>query len=464
MAPVHFSKKSLFSLLSVILAGSLTACSARPPGSSSAVSAARDYALAEAAYPKSAPYPDEGAYTNAATGEIKESFYDAYNAWNEERRERFEQAASYEGKLTGFLQKSIPQFLSGQEAENRIYSPLNVYLALGMLAELTDGNSRRQILDLLGADSIRELRSLAAALWNANYCNDGATTSILASSLWLSQDVKFVPSTLEQLADTYYASSYQGQMGSEELNKALEAWLNEQTGGLLEEQASGIELDADTVLALAATIYFRAKWGSEFSEGNTSQEIFHGPEQDIPCDFMYQSGSQEYYWGDKFSATAKYLENGGAMWFLLPNEGVSVDKLLEDEETMRFLTEKENWENQMYLTVNLSVPKFDAASDLDLIADLKALGITDVFDSAVSDFSPAAKDAEGLFLSQAKHAARVAIDEKGCIAAAYTVMAVCGAGAPPHEEIDFVVNRPFLFAITGSDGLPLFIGVVNRPK
>ena len=152
------------------------------------------------------------------------------------------------------------------------------------------------------------------------------------------------------------------------------------------------------------------------------------------------------------------------MWFLLPDEGVSVDELLKDEETMRFLTEKENWENQMYLTVNLSVPKFDAASDLDLIADLKALGITDVFDSAVSDFSPAAKDAEGLFLSQAKHAARVAIDEKGCIAAAYTVMAVCGAGAPPHEEIDFVVNRPFLFAITGSDGLPLFIGVVNRPK
>ena len=460
MIHTHFPKGPLFTILSLLLTGSLAACSASGPQArdGSAVKV-----LAEPSYPQMASYPNEDAYTDSSTGEIKEDFYDAYDAWNGDRRAQLDQAAAYEGKLTGFLRKSIPQFLSGQGEGNRIYSPLNVYLALGMLAELTDGNSRGQILDLLGADSIQELRTLASALWNANYCNDGASTSILASSLWLNQDVSFVPSAMEQLAKAYYASSYQGEMGTEELNKALQTWLNEQTGGLLEEQASGLGLEADTVLALATTIYFRGKWASEFSEGRTSQEVFHGPEQELTCDFMHQSDSREYYWGDKFSAASKSFESGGAMWFLLPDEGISADELLKDEEAMDFLLEREGWENHKALIVNLSVPKFDVASDLNLVADLQALGVKDVFDSEVSDFSPSVKDMEGLFVSKVNHAARVAIDEEGCIAAAYTVMAVCGAGMPPEEEVDFVLNRPFLFAITGNDGLPLFVGVVNQP-
>lgn len=68
-----------------------------------------------------------------------------------------------------------------------------------------------------------------------------------------------------------------------------------------------------------------------------------------------------------------------------------------------------------------------------------------------------------IFLSKADHAARVAIDEEGVTAAAYTVMMMAGTAAPPEEEMDFVLDRPFLFAITGADGLPLFVGVVNRP-
>ena len=55
------------------------------------------------------------------------------------------------------------------------------------------------------------------------------------------------------------------------------------------------------------------------------------------------------------------------------------------------------------------------------------------------------------------------MDEKGVTAAAYTVMAVCGTGMPMGDEIDFVLDRPFLFAITGGDGLPLFVGIVNQP-
>ena len=58
---------------------------------------------------------------------------------------------------------------------------------------------------------------------------------------------------------------------------------------------------------------------------------------------------------------------------------------------------------------------------------------------------------------------RGAIDGEGGTAAAYTVMAMAGATPPPEEEGDFVLDRPFLFAVTSQDGLPLFVGIVHQP-
>ena len=151
------------------------------------------------------------------------------------------------------------------------------------------------------------------------------------------------------------------------------------------------------------------------------------------------------------------------MWFILPDEGKTVDDLLADEEVMDMILTGGMWENSKILTVHQRIVKFDVSSQLDLSDGLQALGVTDVFDGAVSDFSPMT-DMDGQYLSQATHGARVTIDEEGCTAAAYTVMPVCGAAEPPEEEIDFVLDRPFLFVITGEDGLPLFIGTVCQPE
>ncbi|MGM9608258.1 MAG: serpin family protein [Oscillospiraceae bacterium] len=428
---------------------------AAEPGVSPAVStkpgpsvAALAHTIAAAEYPEMAQYPGEDG---------------DYSAWwkGVQAQQRPE---GYADGLEGFFTGSIREFLSGAGDENRVYSPVNVYMALAMLAELTDGNSRAQILDLLGSGSIEAVRAQASDVWNANYCDDGLVTSVLASSVWLNENVSYVQETMDTLAEVYYASSYQGEMGSEEFNKALQDWLNQQTGGLLEEQAGQIEMNANTILALATTIYFRAQWADEFSENRTQPDVFHANAGDVTCDFMNRSDYQAYYWGGKFSAVALSLQNAGNMWLILPDEGVGVDALLQDEQAMEFLLSDGEWESNKFMTVNLSVPKFDVTSQLDLIGGLKALGVTDVFDAEVSDFSPMTRDVDGLYVSQAQHDARVTIDEEGCTAAAYTVIAVDAGGfLPPEEEIDFVLDRPFLFAITGADGVPLFVGVVNRP-
>lgn len=427
------------------------------------------FAVALAEYPEMPALPNEEEFFDPETGVWDGEAYDRqYTPWWEAQRARWkDRPEDYAAGLEGFFAAGIRQFLGDAEGENRVCSPVNLCMSLAILAELTGGESRQQILDLLAQPDLQTLRAQAAAIWRANYCDDGGTTSVLANSLWLNQGVSFVPSTLETLARDYRASSYQGEMGSEDFDQALRDWVNQQTGGLLEAQSAGLRLDPDTVLALASTVYFRAKWQDEFSESGTAPQTFHSPAGDLTCDFLHESDSGFYFWGERFSAVSRHLENyGGTMWFLLPDEGVTAEELLEDPQVMEFLlmnAKWENWSDNKCLIINLALPKFDVSSDLDLLPGLRALGITDVFDPSASDFSPMAKEAEGIRVSQAEHAARVAIDEEGVAAAAYTVMPAPGAGMPPEEEVDFVLDRPFLFAITGEDGLPLFAGLVNRP-
>ena len=152
------------------------------------------------------------------------------------------------------------------------------------------------------------------------------------------------------------------------------------------------------------------------------------------------------------------------MWLILPDEGVTPEELLSTGEAMDFLQQNANeYENQKSLMIHLSVPKFDISSDLEISRQLEALGITDIFVPGTANFTPIIPENDGGYVSQVKHAARVAIDEEGVTAAAFTMIARCGAGMPPKDEMDFTLDRPFLFVIESQDGLPLFAGIVNQP-
>lgn len=414
--------------------------------------------LFKAEYPEMVQYP---------VNEDQTYSYEDYEAWMNCKAERRPESKEYQNGIREFYEITMQEFLKDTQGENMVYSPLNVYMALAMLAETTDGESRQQILDLLHTDSVDTLRNNAGILWNANYCDDGTVNSLLASSVWLDDKISYNENILKTLADNYYASSFRGTMGSAKYNKMLQDWLNEQTGGLLEEQAGNVNMDPKTVLGLATTVYFRAKWQNEFYAPNNTEEVFHAKSGDMVTEFMHQSGTGTYYWGENFGAIARDLKNSGNMLLILPDEDVAVEDLLSDKEVQNFIFDHYAYENQKFLIVNQSVPKFDVVSDFSLIEGLKNLGVTDVFQEEDANFTPLLGEnllEDSVALNEAKHAARVMIDEEGCTAAAFTVMLAAGAARPPEEKVDFVLDRPFLFVINGQDGQPLFVGIVNQPK
>ena len=389
-----------------------------------------------------------------------DEYQELLKAWRQGHVVQYDQPADYADSLNEFWSRSIAQFLSGEG--NRAYSPANVYMAMAMLAEVTDGNSRQQILDLLGADSIEQLRTQAGHIWNAQYCDDGQSISLLANSLWLDDAYSFKDEALQNLVNDYFASVFSGDLGTEDMNTQLRSWLNSQTGGLLQEQTKNLELSPDAVFALASTIYFSAGWDTKFDASKTGDGVFHCEDGDLTTAFMNKTLTfGTYYWGSNFSAVCLSLDKGG-MWLILPDEGVTVEEVLASDEYLDMALAPGHWENRMTITINLSLPKFDISSQADLIEGMKALGLQDVFDPSVSDFS-SMTDETDLYVGKIDHAVRVAIDEEGVVAAGYTVIEVLLSAAPsaPKDEIDFVLDRPFLFMVT--DDVPLFAGVVEQP-
>ena len=384
----------------------------------------------------------------------------AMDAYNAAQKAQYDQPDGYADSLKNFFSASIAQFL--QSEGNTAYSPLNVYMAMAMLAETTGGNSRQQILDLFGVETIEELRTQAGHVWNAHYCDDGRSTILMANSLWLDHQFPYHQEAADRLAQYYYASTFHGDLGTEAVDQQLREWLNANTGGLLREQANNVKLSPETVFALASTIYFSAQWLDEFYEESTYDETFHAPGGDIQTPFMHQTRRDTYYRGSNFGAICLRLDGNNHMWLILPDEGFTTEDILKSDEYLQLTLNPGRWYGITY-KIHLRLPKFDVVQQQDLIQGMKRLGVTDIFNSSISDFSPIS-NMQDLFVSQINHAARVTIDEEGCTAAAFTVIMSDGTGAPSEvEELYFTLDRPFLFLVTSRDHLPLFAGIVKQP-
>ena len=373
--------------------------------------------------------------------------------------------------LTDFFSQSMAQSLSGSD-ENQTYSPINLYMALCLMAETSDSN--QQILQLLNADSREDLRQQANLIWNATY-HDKGDQALLANSVWLDKGLDYNQQVMDTLAAHYYTDVYTGNLQSKQIGKAIKSWLNGNTGNMLKSNVDQLDVDDLTVMLLYSTVFFKAKWSEsvEFNKAMNTDGKFHAPGGDVDCTYMTKKEMQtNYYWAEDFGAINLNMKDGSQMWLLLPDEDKTTDDVLASQalSPMLFKNPLENeYANKKYVKVNLKLPKFDIRSGSDLKEDLQAMGVTDVFNPKTADFSGSLYghkdfgDNFSPYFSAVNQATRVAIDEKGVTAASYIELPMAGAAQPPDEIIDFILDRPFVFVVTNRYDLPLFAGVVNEP-
>lgn len=418
-------------------------------------------------YPKWAEYPNIEDFENL---DVDGYFFynpeydkklNEYNAGVCERRKLAKNINEY----SNFYKTSAREILGSADGENMVYSPLALYEALSMLAEITDGSTRDEVLEVLNSPDIETQRDRAQTLFVSNYSEATGSMVLPAASLWINVDYPYNKEAVDSLAFNYFADSYLFDGYDESSTARIQNWINEKTRGLLKEAVEGVELTPDSILNICTTLYFNGRWSDWFYKDYTEEMTFHSPSGDITTDFMYKQESGSLFLGSNFTAVINSFENdGGLMYFILPNEGETVDDVLSSDEYLDFVFIRNPRQDFDYYDaiVHQRIPKFDISSDVSLNQALKNLGIEKVF-TGNGDFSNLISEKYPVSVDKVQHAARIKIDEEGCEAAAYVDLGLVGEAPPPPEEVYFTADRPFIIVIKTDTNQPLFMGVVNNP-
>lgn len=451
-------RRILAAALAALMVLPLAGCgSSSPSGSSSQSPTLTRTALNQPVYPD---FPQQPDY---------EEFQDDWDAYDKASTEYYEQLSVLRGDgispdtvqaLSDFAGRSTALAIEGMEGENTIYSPLSLWSALAMLAQCAGGESRQQVLSALGSDGLEVLQEQVAQVWQGLYTDDGVSSLLLANSIWLNSSMEgsYVEETLETLARDYYAGAFSVPMGTAEADQAVTDWVSEQTHGLIGGEEPVVETKEYTVALLASSLYYKAPWAEEFSESQTWTDTFTDAAGNASqVDFMHQQHHGTMLTGEGWQA-ASLSTRLGEVVFVLPDEGVTPESLLEDGSLLSSLDF--NAPSAQSGAIQWSVPKFDVSSELDLLPALEQLGITDLLDSEAADLSPLTSI--GAYLSGATQMARVKADEEGVEAAAVTILTMDATAAlEDTEPMVMDLDRPFLFVIR-TEGVPLFVGIVNQ--
>ena len=414
-------------LLSCVLALCLTACA--PAGSSAAsVSPA-----AAPEYPKAVSFDDyEGRRA------VREEYPVSDGLWD---------------SLSGFSARSASLALGGR-SDNALYSPVSLWFALALCAESARGETRAALLDALGLPE--GAAAGAKALYNNLYQDNEMGALKPSISFWINEDFSVNQDFLDQAAEDFYAHSYLCDFSDAAAGEAMGDWLKEATGGLLGGQA--VETAPETLMTLFSALYYSDQWIDEFQKDRNTEGDFHNADGSVSrAEYMNRTySSHGWQSGEGWLSTGLSLKNGSAMYFVLPDEGVTLGDLLADRETLAEILAQDG--DGGWGEVVLQVPKFRVDDSLDLKDTVAGLGAGIVFDEARADFSNLSEDA--LCLSSVKQETTLSIDEKGVTAAAFTQIDYAGE-APPDGRAELILDRPFLFFVTAGS-VPLFVGMVNQ--
>jgi serpin B len=235
--------------------------------------------------------------------------------------------------------------------------------------------------------------------------------------------------------------------------KEINAWAGHQTAGRITKVFD--HLDPETVLVLANTVYFKGDWSFPF-DGPAPAPFTKADGQTITVETMTRNAMTGFAEsGGTIAVELEYAAGPYAMWLMLPPKGAQPEDALTPEVLGRLRT------GFAKTQVDVSVPKWDFASAIDLKPVLEGLGLRKIFSSTAADLSGIGNN---LFVAQALHKANITVDEWGTEAAAVTALGIDATSAKAPAPVKFMADRPFAFALVGGeDRVPLFIGRVSDP-
>ena len=229
-------------------------------------------------------------------------------------------------------------------------------------------------------------------------------------------------------------------------------------------------ISPDTLMVLVNAIHFKGNWTAGFKPRLTKHaKFFVSSSSTVKVPMMRQKN--KFYWANLKSLASTMLElpykgNRMVMQVLLPNDKDGLGGL---EKKLKSQNLQEMFEKQKSkTTVNVKLPKFKAERTLLLRQHLVTMGMKNMFDDSLADFS-GIDGTEQLFVSEVFHKTLIDVNEKGGEAAGAEINSILRNSvrseiARTEKIIPFVANHPFIFYVRDkTTGMLLFQGRVSNP-
>lgn len=355
------------------------------------------------------------------------------------------------------------------ENGNYLVSPYSVEIALNMLKEGSNGETKAQI------EKVIENR-------NINFFNIKNRINV-ANAMFIKNEYK------NNVKDAYYKTikeNYKSEILYDDFKtpKVMNDWVNKETYGMIDNIFS--ETPDNFIMGIANAIAIDVDWNKKFDCSATSKKEFTKSDNTkIETPMMYEKYVSDDY---KYLVTEKekvavlpymtydesgketYSESDDHLEFvgILPNgdinsyvENITKEKLNEIDNNLNPSTDKLN------LSVALPMFKYDYDMSEKFQTVLNNMGIKDVFDSEKADLSNMI-DIKNTYLEKAIHKTHIDLNEKGTKAAAVTALVpIVGSVYNPEkpEVVEIEFNKPFIYIIRDKKtNEMLFFGVVQEPS
>ncbi|XP_029365952.1 heparin cofactor 2 [Echeneis naucrates] len=351
------------------------------------------------------------------------------------------------------------------QSDNILLAPAGISIAMGMMSLGAGLGTHDQIYKALGFaefvnashhydnQTVHKLfRKLTHRLFRRNF----GYTLRSVNDVYVKRDVT-VKDTFRTETKAYYFAEPQSVDFSDPafLAKANRR-IQKLTKGLIREPLKSV--DPNMVLMLLNYLYFKGTWEQKFPKEMTHYRNFRINEKtNVRVPMMSNKGNYLAAADHELECDILQLPYTGniSMLIALPRK-ITGMRTLEQELSPTVVNK---WlKNMTNRTREVVLPRFKLEQNYDLIANLKEMGLIDLFQES-GDFS--GMTSEKVAMNWLKHQGTITVNEEGTEAAALTQVGFM----PLSSQIRFTVDHPFLFLIYEhrTDCL-VFMGRVVNPS
>lgn len=343
---------------------------------------------------------------------------------------------------------------------NLVISPVSAGEAMAMVQEGAAGETAKEMAKVLHLGEGGKLATATPELeaMIRQSAEDGEAELGLASAMHLTQNGELVRKEYRERIGELFGAEITAGSDLKQVND----WVKDKTGGQIDKILD--RLDPRSVGVLLSAIHMQAKWEKPFDPKRTVLAPFQLDSGESPKTRMMRGVESLKAMADEKVAALSipYAGNGLALAIVLPSDPATPLSAIDPASLPGILDKLAEAEARK---ISVQIPKFSMNFEADLIEPFQSLGMKLPFEDVAADFSRMAESggANTIYISQIRQKAKIEVDEQGTKAAAVTAveMSIRSIALPKI----FVVDRPFIFAVTEArSGAILFLGRVSDPR